>query len=163
LKGTEWRAEWREPVRVGRHTVERWRAAPLLGASGVAQGFDQDACGVWARLDVPYVAVVPFPGHESRWPAPAQRTHQNVLRHAAGVLYVTPSGRNLSDEEAKAALFARNDRLIALGDEMVSLWDGTRDGGTAHATMGFQRSGRRAIRIHPDELREEIARDDSLP
>lgn len=86
-----------------------------------------------------------------------------MLRHAAGVLYVKPSGRNLSDEEAKAALFARNDRLIALGDEMVSLWDGTRDGGTAHATMGFQRSGRRAIRIHPDELREEIARDDSLP
>jgi uncharacterized phage-like protein YoqJ len=163
LKETEWRQEWREPVRVGRHTVERWRAAPLLGASGVAQGFDQDACGVWARLDVPYVAVVPFPGHESCWPAPAQRTYQNVLRHAAGVLYVTPSGRNLSDEEAKAALFARNDRLIAIGDEMVSLWDGTRDGGTAHATMRFQRSGHRVIRIHPDELREEIARGDSLP
>lgn len=160
LKGAEWRAEWLEPVRCadGR-TVERWRAAPLLGASGVAQGFDQDACGVWARLDVPYVAVIPFPGHESRWPAPAQRTYQNVLRHAAGVLYVTPSGRNLSDEEAKAALLARNDRLIAIGDEMISLWDGT-SGGTGHATTGFQRAGRRVIRIHPDELREEIERDD---
>lgn len=46
-------------------------ADTVLAFSGVALGVDQDFCGVCTRLSpsVPYVAVVPFPGQESRWPS----------------------------------------------------------------------------------------------
>ena len=41
-----------------------------IALSGVALGIDQDACGVWFRMGLPYIAVVPFPDQEYRWPAP---------------------------------------------------------------------------------------------
>lgn len=128
-------------------------ANTLLAFSGVALGVDQDFCGVCARLTppVPYVAVVPFPGQESRWPEQSRRVYEAVLRHAVGIVVVTkqPPG---DDVAAKAALKLRNEWICCVVDELISVYDGS-PGGTASCTRYYERLGKRAVRIDPREFR----------
>ena len=108
-----------------------------IGLSGCALGADQDACGVWYRMGLPYVAVVPFPGQESWWPRQSQDVYASVLKHAAGIVHVSntaPSGH----DDAVRMLHARNEWLCAAADELIAVYDGSK-GGTANCIYQWNR------------------------
>lgn len=137
------RAEWR----VDYHEL------PALGVSGVALGADTDACGVWLRMGLPYLALVPFPGQDSRWPKPSRDAYAQVLAHAAGV-YMCHAERPTTDQQAGDLLKARDEVLCCIADELISVFDGSK-GGTSHTVRkwdGFGGRGR-LHRIDPRDFR----------
>jgi uncharacterized phage-like protein YoqJ len=105
-------------------------------------------------MGIPYLALVPFPGQERRWPAQSRETYAKVLAAAAGVLVVTPDPP-LDAEGAVTALHARNDRLCAVADELIAIWDGSR-GGTASCVRNWRHIGNE-LRAHIDPDRERAA------
>jgi len=126
---------------------------PAPGVSGVALGADTDACGVWLRMGLPYLALVPFPGQESRWPKPSRDAYAQVLAHAAGV-YMCNAERPATDQQAGDLLKARDEVLCCVSDELISVFDGSK-GGTSHTVRkwdGFGERGR-LHRIDPREIR----------
>ena len=117
-----------------------WRTAmptgPLM-VSGMALGIDQDACVVWVRMGLPVLAVVPFVGQESRWPAESQRLYQHILQnHVAGVLYLAPAAPAGHDAAVKL-LLGRNERMCSLADELIAVHDGS-SGGTASCRKSWR-------------------------
>lgn len=126
---------------------------PALGVSGVALGADTDACGVWLRMGLPYLALVPFPGQDSRWPKPSRDAYAQVLAHAAGV-YMCHAERPATDQQAGDLLKARDEVLCCVSDELIAVFDGSK-GGTSHTVRkwdGFGGRGR-LHRIDPREIR----------
>lgn len=117
-----------------------WRTAiptgPLM-VSGMALGIDQDAVGQWVRMGLPVLAVVPFVGQESRWPAESQRLYQHILQnHVAGVLYLAPAAPAGHDAAVKL-LLGRNERMCSLADELIAVHDGS-SGGTASCLKSWR-------------------------
>jgi len=127
-------------------------SAPIA-LSGVALGADQDACGVWARMSLPYIAVVPFPGQDKQWPQQSRDVYAAVLRHAAGIIHVSPSAPN-NYEEAAAMLRKRNSWMAQTVDELIAVFDGS-PGGTSHMVRSWNwlHSGMRSVhRIDPRDF-----------
>lgn len=136
----------------------KWHTQPLdptapIAVSGVALGVDQDACGVWARMGLPYIALVPFPGQDSRWPTSSRRVYEAVLTHAAGIVMVSESPP-VDDAAAGRMLRDRDEVLCCVVDELIAVWDGSR-GGTSHTVSTWHRFGNygNLHRIDPRDLR----------
>lgn len=129
---------------------ERPGADAVVGVTGGALGIDQDTAGVWARMSVPYIVAVPFPGQESRWPRLSREIYAAVLAHAAGIVTVSPVPPR-DDAEAAKMLHARNEWMCCASDEMIAVWNGSR-GGTSHCVRFFQIGGKRVVRIDPNDM-----------
>ncbi|TXH40511.1 MAG: DUF1273 family protein [Desulfurellales bacterium] len=123
-----------------------------IAISGCALGADQDACGVWYRMGLPYVAVVPFPGQESRWPRQSQDVYAAVLKHAAGIVHVSKTVPSNHDDAVRM-LHARNEWLCAAADELIAVYDGSK-GGTSNCIYQWNRfhSYDKLHRIDPREI-----------
>jgi hypothetical protein len=135
----------------------QWRTAmptsgPLM-VTGMALGIDQDATGVWVRMGLPVLAVVPFVGQELRWPAESQRLYQHILQnHVAGVLYLAPAAPAGHDAAVKL-LLGRNERMCELGDELIAVHDGSA-GGTAACVKSWRFINRLSSAPHHIDPRE---------
>ena len=123
----------------------KWHSRPVdwipdfpIGVSGMALGGDTDIVRVWIEERFPFVAAVPFPGQESRWPKRSQDLYLKLYQEwAIGVRMVsTQPAKN--DAEARRLLLERDDWVVGVCDEMISLFDGSR-GGTAHTYAAWQR------------------------
>lgn len=123
----------------------------VVGVSGGALGIDQDACGVWYRMGVAYLLMLPFPGQEARWPRELQAVYRQLLDKAAGVIYVSEKAPK-TDEEAAEMLKRRNEWVCGPSDELLAVWDGSR-GGTMNCVNFWRRCDRSEILIDPRELR----------
>ena len=121
-----------------------------IAMSGLALGIDQDACGEWYRMGLPYVGVIPFPGQEARWPASSRETYAKVLAKAVGIVYVSQN-KPASDYEAGQMLLRRDEWMCCACDELIAVWDGSR-GGTSHTVRYYEQSCQRAVRIDPREV-----------
>lgn len=131
-----------------------------VALSGMALGVDTDAVKVWIEMagkGPAVVAVVPFPGQESRWPLKSQKLYQELLRDwVVGTVYVSKVPPK-DDAEARRMMLARDEWLCCAADEMIAVCDGS-SGGTSHTYNYWQRlSGPRAHRIDPRDLRAELA------
>lgn len=101
----------------------------LLGPSevfsGMALGWDQIGVEACIFLGIPFVAAIPFPGQELKWPAETQKRYHELLARAARVKIVSPAYE-------RGAFQARNiwmvDQLADPGDTLLSCHDGTRGG-----------------------------------
>lgn len=117
---------------------------PLLAAtsnthviSGMALGWDQAVAQACVDLNVPFIAAVPFPEQDSRWPD-ASRLHWAALcAQASEVVTVCThySGANLQ---------RRNEWMVDHGTAVGALWNGT-SGGTANCVRYAQR---KAVPVH---------------
>ena len=122
----------------------------VVGVSGGALGIDQDACGVWYRMGVAYLLMLPFPGQEARWPRELQAVYRQLLNKAAGVIYVSEKAPK-TDEEAAEMLKRRNEWVCGPSDELLAVWDGSR-GGTSSCVNFWRRCGQHEILIDPRDL-----------
>lgn len=140
----------------------QWTGTPItsgdLCVSGGALGIDQDACGVWHRMGLPYLVIIPFPGQERRWPEEAQARYAAVLNHAAGIVMVSKE-QPQSHDEAGTMLKNRNELLCLLSNDLIAVFDGSR-GGTGHCLAYWHHLMRNPDhRIDPRDVREDAGSD----
>ncbi|MGH9281454.1 MAG: ribonuclease H family protein [Acidimicrobiales bacterium] len=114
----------------------------LVVLTGMGLGAEQLAAEAALEVNVPYVAVLAFPGQEAPWPADVKDRFRHLIdkAHAEVLLQANePTGK-----QAAAGALARRDAWMARnGAEAVVVWDG-RD-----AAVG------RVVRSLRDHLGEE--------
>jgi uncharacterized phage-like protein YoqJ len=110
-----------------------WLAAlnPRGAISGMALGWDTAIVEASLHLGLPYVACIPFHGHESKWPSRSQRTYHEYLRKAANVI-VCSSGLY-----SPYKMHIRNERMIDMALQygpgrnnsiLLAMWNGSPSG-----------------------------------
>lgn len=88
---------------------------------GMALGWDQAVARACILLKIPFIAAVPFPGQELRWPEQAQHRYHFLLAHADSV-------ERISQAYGPGAMQKRNIWMVDRSDEVSALWDGSSSG-----------------------------------
>ncbi|MCU1453267.1 MAG: Ribonuclease [Acidimicrobiales bacterium] len=95
----------------------------LVVLSGLRLGAELPGAEAAVGADVPFVAVLPYPEPEKRWPPAAQARFRDLAARAKGV--VTLERKQPVDGAAAAKALARRDAWLArAADEAVLVWDG---------------------------------------
>lgn len=119
---------------------------PEKAISGMALGVDQWAAMLCIKLNIPFIAAVPFPGQEGVWPESSQRIYKLLLKKADDIVIV-------SDAPFKAAkLQKRNEWMVDQCDKLIAVFDGT-DGGTCNCVKYAEKHNKEIIRIDPTNFR----------
>ncbi len=95
----------------------------LVVLTGLRLGAETLAAEVAAEAGMPYVAVLPYPDPDVKWPGTARQTFASLVEGAHAVVRL----ERKSPESAKAAgqaLDRRNGWLRKVSDEAVVVWDG---------------------------------------
>jgi len=123
---------------------------PTKAISGMALGVDQWAAKICLDLGIPFIAAVPFPGQESKWPESSQRIYKILLKKADDIVMVNDA------PFAAKKLQLRNewmvDQLTNPEDRLVAVFDGT-EGGTYNCVKYAEKHEKQIIRIDPTNLR----------
>jgi len=93
--------------------------------TGMALGVDQWAANIAHKLDIPFIAAVPFKGQESRWPQKSQRIYAKLISLASEVVIVSPGGYSAEKMQI------RNKWMVDNCTKLIAVWDGT-TGGTGN-------------------------------
>lgn len=113
--------------------------------SGMALGVDQWAAHIATKLNIPFLAAVPFAGQEGVWPAQSKKIYKFLLEKAAEVVIVCEGGYSA------AKLQKRNEWMVNHCDLLIAIWDGTQ-GGTGNCVEYAKGQGKEIFRINPKEL-----------
>jgi uncharacterized phage-like protein YoqJ len=113
--------------------------------SGMALGVDQWAANIAYKLDIPFVAVIPFEGQEKAWPEESQKTFRLLRKLAAEEVIVCPGGY------APSKMQTRNEWLVDNCDTLIPIWDGT-SGGTGNCVKYAESIHRTMYRIDPSKI-----------
>jgi uncharacterized phage-like protein YoqJ len=111
-------------------------AEPDLIITGMAVGWDQAVAAGAARLGIPFIAAVPFPGQADPWPDRARRHYEDLLTQAAEVVEVT-SERPYSQKLVTKAMHTRNQFIVDRANQILALYNGG-GGGTGHCIKRAQ-------------------------
>lgn len=123
-----------DPKDISKKLSELWlprRNEILAVATGMALGFDQLVAKWCIEHGIPFVAMVPFVGQETRWPKRNQEEYKWLLTKAAKVVVVT----KLKEGETGKPymMFKRNEAIVNCSTEMVAYLNPTETkGGTLH-------------------------------
>jgi uncharacterized phage-like protein YoqJ len=96
---------------------------PEMVYTGMALGWDQAIARACVKLDIPFVAAVPFKGQELRWNKHAQEIYHMLLKRAKLIQYVSPGGY----EPRK--MHIRNEWMVDRSEKVLAIWNGS-EGGT---------------------------------
>jgi uncharacterized phage-like protein YoqJ len=117
---------------------------PTLVLSGMALGVDTWAAWISVGLGIPFIAVIPFKGFESRWNDKAKAAFYELLSLSAGVKYVSEPGY------APWKMQKRNEWLVDNCDAIIGIHNGTL-GGTHNCLRYAERKEKLIIRINPND------------
>lgn len=98
---------------------------PDVIISGMALGIDVLAVASAIKLNIPFVAAVPFKGQESVWLKSAQEHYHNLLRQAKEVVYVSEPPFSVDK------LKKRNKYIVDNSDMMIAM-QANNSSGTQH-------------------------------
>jgi uncharacterized phage-like protein YoqJ len=97
---------------------------PKQVITGMALGWDT-ACALAAiKLQIPFIAALPFKGQDARWTREQRAMYRLILDHSDEIVMVS----RLNTVEA---FQTRNVWMADHCEEVLALWDGS-PGGTAH-------------------------------
>lgn len=119
----------------------------LLVISGAALGVDITGAKVCRKLDIDYVAAVPFPKQASLWPDDSKREWASLVRFSYGLVCV--GSDDLADTDIHAAMQWRNEWMVDNSHEILALWDGTQ-GGTGNCVAYANAQGKKVCNMHSD-------------
>ncbi len=97
---------------------------PGMVITGMALGWDMAVAQACVDLGVPFTAAIPFKGQESKWLNESQVLYQELLKHAAAIVVVSPGGYSAD------AMYRRNEWIVDHSTILAALWDGQPNGGT---------------------------------
>lgn len=110
--------------------------------SGMALGVDQWAAYIAWKLNIPFLAAVPFEKQDSNWPEKSQQTYQKLLKLSAELIVVSPGGYSSNKMQV------RNEWMVNHCDKLIAVWNGT-PGGTANCVNYAEKINKEIIRINP--------------
>lgn len=113
--------------------------------TGMALGTDQWTANIAIKLNIPFLAAIPFTGQEKAWPEASQRTYHLLLRKAAEQIIVCEGGY------AASKMQTRNEFMVNQCDILIAVWDGT-TGGTENCVKYAESIGKKIIYIDPKLL-----------
>lgn len=119
--------------------------------SGGANGIDQFWMEVGHHLEIPVVAILPFPGFDKLWPDKGRKHLQNLLDKCVDVRYTHSDDEITGRPQAIQAMLDRDKDLVAACDELVAYWNGTK-GGTAHTVEFARKAGKPVNIFNPDDI-----------
>lgn len=93
--------------------------------TGMALGYDMWLANIAYKLNIPFIAAIPFDKQESKWPESSQKTYHNLLKLASDKIIVSPGG--YSPEKMQI----RNQWMVDNCDQLLACFDGS-SGGTAN-------------------------------
>lgn len=97
---------------------------PTLVLSGMALGVDQWAAQVCIHMKIPFDAIVPFEGQESRWPRSSVEYYDYLKGKARRVMMLSPG------PYSPGLLHARNEWMVDHSNALLAVWNGDTEGGT---------------------------------
>jgi uncharacterized phage-like protein YoqJ len=106
------------------------RYKPEMVISGMALGWDQALAKAAVNLEVPFIAAIPFPGQERRWPADSQAQYQRLLDQAAQICVISEHTDPSDWRSVSRAMQLRNEWMVDSCQVLAALWSGKRKGGT---------------------------------
>lgn len=130
--------------------LERERPAAVI--SGMALGFDQALAEAAIRRGLPFTAAVPHRGQERIWPAASQRKYRWLLEHAARVEVVSEG------DYTSRKMQLRNEFMVRGATEVLALWDGGPEGGTANCIRYARQLRRPIVNLWPEWERAAASR-----
>jgi len=110
--------------------------------SGMALGVDQWAANIAIKLNIPFIAAVPFEGQEKAWPLESQKIFHKLLSKASEIVIVSEGGY------AAYKMQIRNEWMVDQCDKLIAVWDGS-PGGTGNCVKYAQNKDKEIIRINP--------------
>ena len=118
---------------------------PNYAYTGLALGVDQDFANVCIEEGIPFEAVLPFQGQESKWPEASKFIYWRLIKKARLRRFVCDPGY------AAWKLQRRNEDLVdSVGFDgvVIAVWDGSQSG-TANCVRYAHQCDVRVIRINP--------------
>jgi uncharacterized phage-like protein YoqJ len=119
---------------------------PSLVITGMALGWDQAIAEAAVRLEIPFLAAVPFPGQEEGWSRYQYNEYHRLLGETLQPVWVI--GRHT---DKTAAYKARNrymvDQLDKEHDMLLALFDGKKYGGTWYTVWYAQGKSVRVVNL----------------
>lgn len=110
--------------------------------SGMALGADQYFAFVATKLNIPFIAAIPFEGQESAWPFQSQYLYKVLLKYACEKVIVSPGGYSAYKMQI------RNEWMVDKCDILLAIWDGS-SGGTANCINYAKLKNKSIIYIDP--------------
>jgi ribonuclease HI len=103
-------------------TAKRELEPDAVVYTGLGLGAEQLGAVAAAESGIPYVAVLPFPDPDARWPGASRREFRRLRDGAEAVVTVSDEAPR-SRTEAGKALGRRDEWLARHGDEAIIVWD----------------------------------------
>lgn len=128
--------------------AEKWLTInrPAKAISGMAQGWDVAVAEAALRLNIPLIAALPFKDQDKIWPAQARVRYRAILA-AADETHIVSEG-----DYVVWKMHHRNRWMADRCDLIVSLWDGTPEGGTAKCVEYARLIGRPVTNLWTEYL-----------
>lgn len=121
------------------------RVKPALVITGMALGWDTALALACVKLNIPYMAALPFPKQASRWPEQSQKRWRFLLSKAK--LVVAVGSDELADADIKAAMQWRNEFMVDNAQLILACYDGT-PGGTQNCVKDAQEQGKTIVNTY---------------
>lgn len=115
---------------------------PTKAISGMALGWDQWSAQICVKLQIPFIAAVPFLGQERIWPQSSKDTYQRLLGQAVETIIVCEGGY------APWKMQKRNEWMVDNSDLVIACYDGT-TGGTHNCVEYAKSKDKHIIVIDP--------------
>ncbi len=110
---------------------------PAKVITGMQCGWDLAVARACVDLKVPFIAAIPWDGFNAEWSAEDRYLFEELLRRCEEAHYCYPPG-----EYNPKKLHGRNKWIVENSNQMLALWDGYDDGGTASCVRYAQKQGR---------------------
>lgn len=107
--------------------------APARVITGVAIGWDMAVAGACQRLQIPFIAAVPFHGQSLHWSLNDRLRYDGILMAAESVAVV-------SKYSGYHAFQLRNEYMVDRAEHLVALWSG-KTGGTRNCVLYAEKKG----------------------
>ncbi len=123
---------------------------PKKAISGMALGVDQWAAKICLDLKIPFIAAVPFPGQECKWPESSQRIYKLLLKQSDDIVMVSDAPFQAQKLQKRNEWMV--DQLANPEDRLIAVYDGT-EGGTCNCVKYAEKHEKKIIRIDPTNFR----------
>jgi len=99
---------------LARLALSKYQVTRLL--TSLSPGWEQALAKAAVEMNIPYTAVIPYPGRDAEWEGQARLLYLDLLARAAGVYLV-------GDARSSQALFAAHCWQIDHAEYLLTLWD----------------------------------------
>lgn len=123
--------------------TEKWllELKPNKCISGMALGYDSYAANICIKLDIPFIAAIPFEGQEKMWPDKSKKTYYKLLEKASEKIVVCEGGYSAHKMQV------RNEWMVNHCDLLLACWDGSKGGTSNCVDYAMKKLGKDKIII----------------